>query len=572
MTTEDRPRFDVDALRDLAGETAFTRGEAYHRDGRVVILRIEPGRVVAQVGGTEDYRTELVGRGEQIGGECTCRAFEDRGFCKHMVAVGLAANAAGAAGDGEGQGEGAGALGRIRAHLQARGVGALVEMILGLAERDTALFRKLDMAASLAHADDKTLEARLRKAIDDATRTRDYVDYRQAAGWAADVDEVLDAVADLVPAGRAGLALKLAQRAIDRIERAVESIDDSDGNCGALMHHAGEIHLAAARAAPPEPVQFARDLFAREMASNFETFSGAAALYADVIGEKGLVEYRRLAIEAWEKLPSRSGAMRAAHDEFSGDYYRLEGILDFFAERDGDVDARIALRAKDLSSPWKYLELAQFCLAQGRAADALRRAEEGLWVFEDDRPDERLVLFAADLLSKAGRDGDAQAHLQRAFEKAPSLELYIRLRKLGGEAARERAIKFLEAGPAKQMRTRWHSAADILVRVLMHETMFDAAWAAVRKHQASMDMKETLAGASEATHPREALEVYAERVHQLAEAGGNPAYAEATALIAPHGRLAGRGRAGGLCRSAQGPLRPQAQFHEAPGVSPCAAP
>ena len=53
------------------------------------------------------------------------------------------------------------------------------------------------------------------------------------------------------------------------------------------------------------------------------------------------------------------------------------GILDFFAERDGDVEARIALRMRDLSSPWDYLQLAEFCLSQGRQDEALRRAEEG---------------------------------------------------------------------------------------------------------------------------------------------------------------------------------------------------
>ena len=58
-----------------------------------------------------------------------------------------------------------------------------------------------------------------------------------------------------------------------------------------------------------------------------------------------------------------------------------------------------------------------------RDQEALRLAEEGLWLFEDGRPDERLVFFAVDLLSQAGRNTDAEAQLWRAFEKAPSLEL-----------------------------------------------------------------------------------------------------------------------------------------------------
>ena len=276
MKAEGQPRFGIDALRDLAGDKVFARGEAYHRDGQVEILAIEPGRVLARVAGTEDYRTELTGRGEEIGGECSCPAFEDWGFCKHMVAAALAANLVKA----DGEVESVGALSRIRDHLKERGVDALVEMVVDLAERDPVLFRKLDMAAAVKHADDKTIEARLGKAIEEATRTRGFIDYREASGWTADVDAALDTVADLASGSRAGLALKLAERAIDRITRAVEEIDDSDGHCGALLDRAGKIHLAAALVARPEPVDLARDLFAREMEGDYDTFDGAAAHYA----------------------------------------------------------------------------------------------------------------------------------------------------------------------------------------------------------------------------------------------------------------------------------------------------
>ena len=150
------------------------------------------------------------------------------------------------------------------------------------------------------------------------------------------------------------------------------------------------------------------------------------------------------------------------------------------------MEARIALRAKDLSSPWSYLQLAEFCRPQGRDEEALRRAEEGLWVFEDGRVDERLVFFTVDLLSKAGRKRDAEAHLWRALEKAPSLELYKRLRKLGGKAASKRAIERLEVPLLEKGRTQRNFSADLLIRILMHEKQFDAAWAAVRQHGASM--------------------------------------------------------------------------------------
>jgi tetratricopeptide (TPR) repeat protein len=530
MTAENPSRFDVDTLRALAGEKLFARGEAYHHAGQVEILSLDPERVLARVVGSTAYRTLLIGRGSELDGECSCPAFEDWGFCKHMVAAALTANAA----EENDTPSSAEALAGIRAHLKAKGVDALVEMLVEQAERDPALFRRLDMAATAASDDETVLRRRFRDAINAATRTRRFIDDREAPAWAGDVDAVLDSLADLASSDRAGLARELAEHAISRIERAIEEIDDSDGHCGTLLHlhrdRARDIHLMACRVARPDPVILARDLFAREMAEDYDTFHLAAALYADVLGEDGLAEYRRLAADAWEMLPPRAGGGQA-RPALSGEYFRLAGMLDFFAERDGDVDARIAIRAKDLSAPWQYRQLVEFCLAQGREREALRYAEEGLWVFEDARPDERLVFCAADLLVNAGRQKDAAAHLWHAFEKAPSLALYRRLRKLDGAQARDRALAHLEAQILAAARASGHFPSDLLIRILLEEKMFDRAWTVVHAHGAYGELKEKLARASEATHPREALRAYAERVEDLVKAGGNRNYEAACTLV-----------------------------------------
>ncbi len=528
MAVEILPRFDVEALRRLAG-AAFARGEAYHRDGRVEILAIEPRRVLAQVTGTEDYRVNLIGAGETIKGECTCPAFEDYGFCKHMVATALAANEI----DPGFEPESAGALARIRAHLADKSNAVLVAMIVELAERDRTLFRKLEIASAADGADDKTLAARLGKAIDQATATRGYVEYGEAGGWAASVDDALDAL-DALDSRHDHLLLKLTERAIDRVESAIESIDDSNGECSVLLERARDLHVRAARGARPDPVVLARDLFERETGDGYGTFDGAAWLYAGALGEAGLAEYRRLATEAWEKLPPLTGRDR---EKAEGDYFGLSGILDRFAERDGDVEARIALRAKDLSSPWKYFELAEFCLKHKGANEALRWAEEGLWTFEDAPSDARLVLLAGNLLMKADRRGEAEAVLKRAFERAPDFNVYLRWREAGGEAVPDQALALIERRAAAETRPFFGHPADLSVKILMHEKRFDMAWAMTRKHRVSRAVKESLAHESEAGHPREALGVYAERVDELANGGGNRAYEEAAGLIARMGRL-----------------------------------
>ena len=241
-------RFDIETLRELAGERSFARGQEYYRDGSVQILSLGSKRVVAEVSGTEDYRTVLTGRGVEIDGDCSCPAFGDQGFCKHMVAVALAVNAA-----GDTEGEADAALSRIRAHLKAKSIEQLVDMILDLAEEDPELFRRLDLASAMAGAGDGALEKRLRKAIDAATRTGTFVDYREAPRWHAGVDAALDAVEGIASGSRASLALRLVDHAIERIGEAFESIDDSDGHLGSLLERAREIHLTAACAAGRSP-------------------------------------------------------------------------------------------------------------------------------------------------------------------------------------------------------------------------------------------------------------------------------------------------------------------------------
>ena len=150
MNGKQPPRFDIDALCRLAGDKVFARGQAYHQAGQVEILSLEPNRVLARVSGSEDYRSVLTGGGAAIGDECSCLAFENWGFCKHLVAVALTANDAALCGERVGES----ALERIRRHLRTKGTDALVEMIVDLAERDAALFRTLDMAAVSARTNE----------------------------------------------------------------------------------------------------------------------------------------------------------------------------------------------------------------------------------------------------------------------------------------------------------------------------------------------------------------------------------------------------------------------------------
>jgi uncharacterized Zn finger protein len=513
-------RFDLDAVRAFVGDEVFARGEAYWRDGLVTIIDMNAARVRAQVSGRENYRTTVTGSGAEIGGDCSCPAFSDFGPCKHIAATALAANDGAANGGGD-------ALTRIRVHLETKNVATLVDILVDFAERDPAILQRLDLAAAASTGDAATLEARLKKAIDSATRTGRFVDYRAAGGWAGEVDSALDALEAIASGRTAPIAMRLALHAIARIEKAIGHMDDSDGHCTNLMARAAEIHLSACRDAKPDGVELARTLYAREMEEEYDVFSAAAATYADVLGKKGLTEYRRLAEAAFRKLPPR-GRKKGYDAERS----RLSRMMDYFAERDGDLEARIAIREADQSSPYDVLRLAEFCLEHGREEEALRRAEDGLWLFEDDRPDERLYAFVARLLGKKGRKEEAVSHLMRAFDKAPSLSLYESLKSVGGAQIGEAAIVKLRSMIAAGRTTAHDSRADLLIEILMAEEQYEDAWVVLQERGAGVRLALRLAGKSEKSHQAEVIAVYRQHVESLVRMGGNRSYEEAARTIA----------------------------------------
>jgi uncharacterized Zn finger protein len=246
-----------------------------------------------------------------------------------------------------------------------------------------------------------------------------------------------------------------------------------------------------------------------------------------------------LATEAWKKLKPLH--RRSSDNDRYGLRVTLASILENFAERDGDLDARIEIRKKNLSSAYDYLGIAQLCATHGRDADALKWAEEELWQFEDN-PDTRLVVFAGELYARPGRAADAEAVLWREFERTPSVNFYKQIKAALGaqKPVRDRAVGFLKKQLTEQKSRslpRWVSLPNVLLRLLVEEKQFDDAWAVAAQHDVRESERMGLAKASEASHPARAWPVYADHIENIVRSGGQRNYQEACKFIARIGDL-----------------------------------
>jgi len=96
----------------------------------------------------------------------------------------------------------------------------------------------------------------------------------------------------------------------------------------------------------------AERLFRFQTEGKWDTFYNVLPAYAEPLGKNGLRRYRELVNEAWEALPALALG-KEYRRSYDSPRMQLEHAMEALAELDGDVDALIRIRSKDLSSPYQ---------------------------------------------------------------------------------------------------------------------------------------------------------------------------------------------------------------------------
>ncbi|MCK4283691.1 MAG: SWIM zinc finger family protein, partial [Candidatus Brocadiae bacterium] len=385
-------------LQTLTDSGSWDRGIGYFEQGRVLRLMIDRGTVVARIMGTHEYEVTLWADEDDLHGRCTCPMGDAGVFCKHCVATGLECldkgitelSAEGQPSEGTAPGEkemddAITDMKDIRKYLRTEDTEALVEMIVAQAKADGGLLRRLAARAALSGGEGLDIEA-YRQAISEATSSVGFVDYADAFGFASALDEVVDEIGGLLEGGHADEVVQLSEYAMGEVEGALDHVDDSGGWMGDILYRLQELHHEACTAAKPDPRELAGRLFRREVTSDYDVFSGAAETYADVLGEEGLAEYRRLAEGRREELTPLKPGHKGSYES---PRYRLTRITESLAEASGDLDELVAIKSRDLSKAWDFLEIAEIYRKASKFNKAMQWAERGLKAFPG-QPNPRL--------------------------------------------------------------------------------------------------------------------------------------------------------------------------------------
>ncbi|MGR8936088.1 MAG: DUF6880 family protein [Gammaproteobacteria bacterium] len=409
-------------------------------------------------------------------------------------------------------------------------------VLLDAAERDERLFRSLLLKAERTAGSLDVVKS-YRRMIDNATRSRGFIDYDEAGAYGDELAQIVESLQELLTPEDAGALVELAEHAIERIEAALEQIDDSNGEVGGVVQELSDLHLRACEMARPEPLALAERLFDYELTSPYGICAFSAETYHGVLGDAGLRRYRELAEAEWARVkPRQSGDFADIR------YYRIVSMMESLARADGNIEALAAVKARDLSSAYRYLVIAELLAQAGQPDKALHWAERGMQAFPKDT-DNRLRDFLAAAYQQCGRHDEALQLTWVQFEERPSLEAY---KKLHGVATalgvwperRQRALTRLAEAIAGGVTAvgYWRpkpTGPDYSLRlaIALWEDDLDAAWEAVHAGACRQELLLSLAEKLETERADDALALYRRVIPSIVEQTNNAAYAEAVKLL-----------------------------------------
>ena len=512
--------FTEDELLQAAGPRSFERGLDYVE--AVEELEFEGAEINAIVTGTYEYDVTIWRERAKLEGQCSCPWSQEGNFCKHCVAVGLAALASADGPKVEGQAAIVPAHTDLESWIDALGADELREELRALIRGDRGLRRRFELRAAQASQDVEQVRKLARQLLGRGG-LREPIEYEDAFDYARNVREVAEAIIVLIDKGHAAEALDLIREALSDTRAAIEDAEnsDSDGTIAHAMAQLLPIHLRACREISPDPTELAGHIAEHNLAVPHEfDFAYDVADYAEMLGEAGVVLVCDVYRAAYERNPKG---------------WREKQLMEQLVRASGDLDALVEFLARDLDSRgYQHLRIAQELEVADRLDEALRWAEAGLrdatgFIGTD------LVEFVTLRYGQAGRMDDLLTLRRNRFRAEMTVSHYELLRETAERCAawpdeRDRAMTLLHEDLAKQSPRAQYGMGPVLIDILVLEGDYDAAWELSRK-AGSEPQRLKLAALIRADKPEEALQVYEQALTPLRSQSGEDVYRREVELL-----------------------------------------
>jgi uncharacterized Zn finger protein len=351
-------------IATLAGEAAYARGLKYYNEGRVARLTIVDTQISASVDGQQPYQVRLNHTAKMFDGSCDCPASDNFDFCKHCVAVSLAyyyqtqTNLEMAD---------AGAADTLRLYLNTFTKPQLIEELNQLIESDQSVYDHWLLRAEIASGNLSSKD--LRKRITQSIPYKPSGLWRpqEVAHYFSEVKLALKVLEQAVLALDAHKAIKLVIYAIERVEKALETIEDRAAYQGDLQTQLKDwFHqtLSSTEWQNDERVTLLSKLILDEKFS-YQTLNLPNGVLA-LISNKESEDLMEAISKAWNKMPPPSKTRSGQH----GLYARLESMLLEDAQLLNNKTRELDVLAKGAVDTDRCLKLVGKCIDYQRLDEA----------------------------------------------------------------------------------------------------------------------------------------------------------------------------------------------------------
>lgn len=323
----------------LAGKGAFGRGKDYFTSGAVIEWNKKGTTITALVAGSETYAVTLRHTSRNFDGSCDCPASDGFDFCKHCVAVALAYRQESSE---QSKLESGKPIERIQAYLNKLDKSQLQGELIALMEHDRVLREQWSLRADLAlnKIDAKAIKKRITAAL---PYNRNYYRYAQVRSYFAQAEPAIDLLEKQAPNLEANKALELVDYGLQRLNKALETIDDSGGFRLDIEETLQALHIVTLARTGWDNEQLVSYLESVEDSDCSDFYPAIPDAYYDLLGEEGLRLYVQHKQAIWDALPPLPP--QADWDKKSP-YLRLSHLLIAHAQATDDTAAEIVLLEK----------------------------------------------------------------------------------------------------------------------------------------------------------------------------------------------------------------------------------
>ena len=467
------PKVTESMIRAGAEPENFRRGEEYYRDGAISNAAIQGSSLSGECAGTYApyYRVQVdLDEAGIAGASCTC-LYEYGGYCKHIVALLLAYV----------HHPKTFAARKTPAELLADlDHDDLTAILTTLIQEQPALYDRIEALLSVPSKKSRKKRRKVdievyRRRILDIVHSLDGMRMSEAywhvGGLANQLREVQESAINFLDAGDAETALEILLVLLEESSRAIEHIDDSDGELGGFVGDLGRPLAEAILSLELSQVERSR------LATRLEKLIGYA-------GEYGMEGNLDIAVQAakfgWEDAPEKAAhpwrrpivneeEWEEDEDQDEEEEYeprkwgwppttRLDDLTEArlnVLDRQGRSEEYLALcrqeerhlryalklcdlkqvaeavryARKHLSTAKESLQLAQRLRESRWVAEAIEIGEHGLKL---EGPKAGLGEWLGPVEEAQGRTGLALAAWQAVFAERPSLEIYKTIQRLAG--------------------------------------------------------------------------------------------------------------------------------------------